>query len=432
MSPPTPPKVRAQRLSVVDEMFLRAHHGLGTPVVMQGLWRGGDVDPTDLLGVHRELARGPLSRIVIRAAVPGARPRWQSGARVWPVDWAPEPIPRDEVVRWADAAAGLPVDPEAGAGWRLAAARLAGGGTVVSLVCSHVLADARGLAAVLAAAMSGTAAPMPADPARPLLDDLSDAARMVTTVGARTLRAVAGLALHPSRRAELRSAPVREFRPDEGGVHARVPEALIMDIDAGDWDEEAARADGTPNSLLVTLAVGIAATGEAPLQVSVPVDRRRGAGPADNAVDMTEVAVCRGDSPTLVRSLLRQAYAQPPMSSPAGFPPELLQLVPERVAYRLAPDPGERDVLCSNIGTIPTALGSVGGQRADAIATRAVHPGITARQLATSRTRLSAYLCRFGDRYTLALVSKDPGLRERADTELTAHGLRAQHWDAPA
>jgi diacylglycerol O-acyltransferase len=56
-----------------------------------------------------------------------------------------------------------------------------------------------------------------------------------------------------------------------------------------------------------------------------------------------------------------------------------------------------------------------------------VHPGVV-----TSRTRLSAYLSRFGDNYTLALESLDSPdraeLRERATTVLARHGLDARGW----
>ncbi|MGW4480014.1 hypothetical protein [Rhodococcus triatomae] len=423
---------RASRLSVVDEMFLRTHRGYGTPVVMQGVWRGGDVDPAELVQVHEALARGPLSHTVVRPGVPGARPRRRPGAEPWPVEWASQPIDRDATVEWADDVASRNVDPTQGAGWRIAAARLRGGGTVVSLVCSHVITDAHGLAAILAAAMSGTALPPAPDPAHPFLDDVHDAVRMITVVGARTLRAAAGLALHPSRRAELRSAPVRAFGSQSYQKRAQVPETLIVDVDAERWDTEAARTGGTPNSLLVAVVAAIAGRHDTAVQVSVPVSRRTAANGGSNEIDMTELTVRPTDTPAVTRTLLREAYLRPPMSSPAGFPPELLQLVPDRIAHRLAPDPGERDVLCSNIGTIPAGLADLGGASADAIAARAVHPGIDPRQLAASANRLSAYLCRLGDRYTLSLVSKDRGLRARTTAVLAAHGITAHGWDDPA
>ncbi|MFE3293307.1 hypothetical protein ACFXGJ_21430, partial [Rhodococcus sp. NPDC059234] len=197
---------------MVDEMFLRTHHGFGTPVVMQGLWRTAErVEADTLARVYRLLAAGSLGRTVIRPRIPGARPRWRPGATPWPLDYPTGAIAADAVVAWADRVAGYPVDPEAGAGWRLAAARIEGDGTVISLVCSHVLADARGLARVLADAMSGSATAPPPAPAHPARADLADAVRMYGSVGARTVRAVAGLVRHPSRIATL--SPVRAIHP---------------------------------------------------------------------------------------------------------------------------------------------------------------------------------------------------------------------------
>jgi hypothetical protein len=115
------------------------------------------------------------------------------------------------------------------------------------------------------------------------------------------------------------------------------------------------------------------------------------------------------------------------MTSPAGFPEEMLQLIPDRLAHALTGNPGERDVLCSNIGPLPDALGVLGGHHTTGIATRAVHPGIV-----SSRTRMSAYLSKFDGRYTLALESLDvpshTALRERAENVLSRHELRAHGW----
>ena len=140
------------RLSVVDEMFLRTHRGWGTPIVMQGLWRtDGWVDATTLDALTAELALGPLGRRVVRPRIPGARPRFEPSSDAFPVEYSD--IAAGSVLAWADEQGSLPVDPERGPGWRLACARPAEGGTVLSLVCSHVIADARGLAAAIAAAL---------------------------------------------------------------------------------------------------------------------------------------------------------------------------------------------------------------------------------------------------------------------------------------
>ena len=82
---------------------------------------------------------------------------------------------------------------------------------------------------------------------------------------------------------------------------------------------------------------------------------------------------------------------------------------------------GERDVLCSNIGTLPDAIGFVGRHRATGVAARAIHPGVT------EAPRLSGYLCRVGTDYTFALVG-DADLRRLADAQLARWGLVGRFW----
>ncbi|MBC2642829.1 MULTISPECIES: hypothetical protein [unclassified Rhodococcus (in: high G+C Gram-positive bacteria)] len=416
------------RLSVVDEMFLRTHRGFGTPIVMQGLWRTDDrVEAATLDVLTAELARGPLGRRVVRPRIPGARPRFEPRADSFPVEYSE--IDAGTVLAWADEQGALPVDPERGPGWRLACARPADGGTVLSLVCSHVIADARGLAAAIAAALQG-GQPLGPGGGAGTVADVWDATRLARRVTEGTARAVAGLAVSGSRRAEL-----RRFLHVSGnaspGTHCHSPVSAVLDVDADRWDAVADREGGTPNSLFLSVVAEVARQdGESrPLTISVPMDlRRRDHAPGTaNSVAMVEVDVSPWATVADVRAASRAAFAAPTMTSPAGFPEEMLQLVPDRVAHALTGNPGERDVLCSNIGPLPDTLGWVGGHRATGIVTRAVHPGAV-----TSRTRLSAYLSLFGGRYTLALESLDsPGraaLRERAENVLAGYGLTTRGW----
>ncbi|WP_249358149.1 hypothetical protein [Nocardia cyriacigeorgica] len=144
------------RLTVVDEIFLRTHRGLGTPIALQGLWRTGDrVEPELLEDLHARLRRGPLGRRVVRPRVPGARRSWQPTVRAHPLDQRDE-IAVTEVLEWADTL-GADLDPEYAPGWRLSSAPLDDGGTVIALTCSHVLADARGLIIAVDAALTAGA-----------------------------------------------------------------------------------------------------------------------------------------------------------------------------------------------------------------------------------------------------------------------------------
>ncbi|AKE88979.1 hypothetical protein A4U64_17820 [Rhodococcus sp. WB1] len=411
------------RLSVVDEIFLHRHRGLGMPVALQGLWRTGDtVGAPLLISLHDALGRSPLGRRVVRPHVPGARPRLEPGHHSYPLRYPPEPIPAADVLAWADQQAEVDVNPELGPGWALTATRVEGGGTVVSLVCSHVLADARGLIDAVADALAERI--RPSDPAR--VSDVRDAARLVRRV-ARGMR-------------RARWSPATEKPPRPRPIRSPARTALL-DVDATAWDTAANAAGGTPNSLFLALAAGIAhrAGLDWPLRIAVPVDGRTAApglpdDGAGNGVTMTEVVVDASDTPASIRHRARAAYTRRREGAPHGLPDEVLQLLPDRLAARLAAGAGERDLLCSNIGPLPPVLDGFGPHRTTGVATRAVHPGLATARASTS-TRLAAYLCRQGDRYTLALVALDDehfptraALRADTDAELAAHGLHGRHW----
>ncbi|MEV0945431.1 hypothetical protein [Rhodococcus sp. NPDC049939] len=455
------------RLSVIDEMFLRTHRGLGTPIVMQGLWRTDErVEDSTLESLRTALARGALGVRVVRARIPGARPRFERSTTAFPVEYSK--IDSAEVTAWADEQGSLQVNPERGPGWRLTCARLADGGTVLSLVCSHVIADARGLseaiAAVLqettaaalqettaaalqdstaaglqdatAAALQGTAEPGGGSSARSTTADLRDAAQLTRRVAVGTARAVAGLLVSRRRRAEL-----RRYMKERGKTHPEMesssrpsgnsPVSAVLEVDAEQWDTAAEQAGGTANSLFLSVVAESARrVGESrPLTLSVPMDLRSrdDCDATANSVAMVEITTFPQDSVADLRAASRAAFSSPSMTSPAGFPEEMLQLVPDRVAYALTGNPGERDVLCSNIGPLPDVLSSIGGHRTTGIATRAVHPGVV-----TGRTRMSAYLSRFGGVYTLALESLDSpnraALRDQVERVLVRHGLTTRSW----
>ncbi|WP_305094154.1 hypothetical protein [Prescottella sp. R16] len=417
------------RLTVVDEIFLRRHHGYGLPIVMQGLWRTPDTVAVPLLAsVHDVLAGGPLGRRVVRSRVPGARLRWEAGTDALPLHYAIDPV--GDVVAWADAQTGVDVDPEHGPGWALSAAPIRGGGTVISLVCSHVVADARGLVDAVDAALTGR----PPAPAPPRTSDVADAARVLGRVVAGGARASLALLFSARRRRELRAFTAAS--PTGPARTVTAVSTAIVDVDAGVWDAAAAADGGTPNGLFLSVVAGIAdAAGTAmPLHVSVPVDVREHGG-TGNAVVVTDVAVSPEDSLAEVRQACRDAFARAPMGAPSGFPEETVHLLPDRLAHRLTAGAGERDALCSNVGRLPDSLASLGPYRATGVATRAMHPGLSPSCPSRTSTRLSAYLCRGGDTYTLSLVALDTttfgdgaALRELVVGRLAARGLPARAW----
>lgn len=417
------------RLSVIDEMFLWTHNGLGLPVVMQGIWRtDGVVGAAELEELCCRVAAGPLGRRVRRPHMPGARPEFVADPGYYPVEIEPVPIPAGAVVAWADAQGAVPVDPQRGPGWRIAAARDADGGTVVSVTCSHVLADALGLITALDDAMQGrpcAAAP----PSR--RSDVADAAGTVTRVVRGIAGVVGGALTSAQRRAELRDFKAPSGSRGTAGSERRIS-TVILDVEAARWDAAAEDAGGTPNSLFLAVVGELCRrAGESgPVTLSVPMSVRAASDAAANAVAMVAVTVTPDSSLAELRRQCRDAFESPPMSGPPGVPHELLQVIPDRLAQRLAGSPGQRDALCSNIGTVNIAR--FGSHRCTGLALRAVHPGATPAQLGSTPTRLSGYLHRHGRTYSLALVGFESidahDLRRRAVHALEHFGLGTTSW----
>ncbi|WP_433601283.1 hypothetical protein ACQPXH_05755 [Nocardia sp. CA-135953] len=513
----------AQRLSVVDEIFLRTHRGLGTPIALQGLWRTADrVDPELLRQVHAALRVGPLGRRVIRPSVPGARRGWRANTRAYRLEFTDGTIATRDLLEWADGQ-GANLDPEYGPGWRLSTADLDDGGSIVSLTCSHALADGRALVLAVDDALGGpslttssvpamrspdtgsgmNSAPStigamstkstgpdeksdtdrPADefayPTRPgrsdaggsmtmsrpaststtwepnrsaaranaslgrgtraAASDWSDARRQWSIVVRGTFRALRrGIPERPAQTASARGHRVSTRR--RGSVAGRVGAAsapalsVVLQCPEADWESAAAARGGTANSLFIALIAKMLWASGFPgetIDASLPVDTRDEPR-VDNDLAMTEITIGRTDTPAAIREKARIAYERR-MSSPGGMPEELLQVMPDRWAYALSRGAGERDILCSNIGTLPDSLRTLGPHRCTGVAARAIHPGLTADLL--PRTRLSGYLCRIADTYTLAVVSLDPAhietsetLRTLANESATSVGIPITLW----
>ncbi len=404
------------RLGVVDEIFLRTHRGMGTPIALQGLWRFPDrVAPQALEPVHAALRTGPLGRRVVRARIPGARPYWRANTSAHPLRISERVLRADELLDWADAQ-GSDLDPEYAPGWRLAAAALEDGGSVVALTCSHVLADGRGLTIAVDQALSGVAATEVVTPQ----SDWADAWRQWSIV------------LGGAARAFRRGVPRRPTAAASRSGVARTC-GVVLEIPVPDWETAAAAHAATGNSLFVHLVARIlwdSGFAEPRIAASIPVDTR-GEPRVDNDMAMTEVTVIRSDTPASLREKCRAAYEHR-MSGPQGMPEEILQVLPARAAHAVSRGAGERDILCSNIGPLPTALSHLGPHPCRGVAARAIHPGLTPP---LPRTRLSAYLSRLAGTYTLALTSLDPdhietptALRDLVRTTLAEHGLTPAFW----
>lgn len=335
----------ADRLSVVDEIFLRTHRGFGLPIVLQGVWRSAEhVDRVDLRAVHANLALGRLGRRVVTPRLVGARRRWVSSADCLPMELRDVPLADAEVLDWADEQGNVSVDPEFGPGWRMSVARTADDGTVVSLVCSHALADAAGLIAAAGEAFEGSA---PREPPR-RSSDVADAISLVSSVTVRALSASARLVTSSKSRGEL-AGYVRSLRA--AAPHEPVVATAVFELDSA-----------LTNAEFIHLVAQIAAElgDQRPIGVNVPF-RSNIAGA--NAIGMATIDVGAADSAADIRAATKVAFGTP-AGAPSGFPADIVQLLPDSVAASMTSSPGAARVLCSNIGSLPTSISSIGGHAA--------------------------------------------------------------------
>ncbi|SIR75397.1 hypothetical protein [Williamsia sterculiae] len=423
-----------RRLGVVDEIFYREHTGGGTPVVMQGLARVPHrVTPEDLADAYASLAGGPLSSGISRSRVPLARNWFHRDVIVSPLlvdDVA-------NVVTWADDCARTPLDVEKGPVWELRIGHVAGGGSILSLVCAHAVADGMSMLAAAADALtSETRAPAIRTPTAG--DDLRDAvtlARLVVGGVTRTARQLirAPRAQRTQLVAEMRAS--RGSTQTAGNTTAVDPTwreaTTVIDIDAVAWDR--ATGAGSDADLAVVLIADLVTRvrGEpGPLDVFVPRVARAG-GVGANAVS-TDAVRLRGPEdwadPTAVHGCMLAGQS---VGAPADVPPEILQLIGPRLSRRLVPEPGAADAMVSILGDVPAGLSSLG---ADGVAVRAMRPSSTPAHASARRTTADMWLIRSADTVTLSVVAPDVTIRDRGVLDgllagvCAARGLTVRRW----
>lgn len=380
------------RLSVVDEIFLRAHKGLGTPIAMQGLLlTDGPVDRYALEAAHAQLRRGTLGRRVVPVRNPGARARWVRSTHAYPIVYSRAA----NMLDWADRQ-GDRLDPSRGPGWRLSVCE-SKDRSLISLTCSHVLADARGMIEAVDAALREMVEP----PDILRTSDFRDAAHIWGIV-AREFR--------PKRGEHVPARPVRTESGSAVTACVRIP--------ARPFDAHAHRFGISPNSLFVQIVTSILFRSgyRERVGVSLPIDTRTPGEPiVGNALAMGFTEIGPEDSPATIHDACRAGLGRR-MTGPSGIPPEFLHLLPDRLAYRATGNAGQLDVLCSNIGTWPPSFMQIGVSNTIGVAARAIHPGLQR----LPRTRLSGYLSRSPEHYVLSLVSMDPA-RISTRTQLVDH-----------
>ncbi|MDI9925206.1 hypothetical protein [Rhodococcus sp. IEGM 1341] len=458
-----------ERLTYDDDLFLRMECVLGVPVVNQIVWRfDRAVAPDALRSMWRMLAEGPIDRSVRRARVPGARDSWTAARRpADPVVIGP-PIARAAVDRWIEDEAAVALDPIGGPAWRLSATSVEEGGTVVSLVGSHVVGDGGALTSAAAAALAGHA--VPDDFLRVGLDDgplsataisradLSDGLGRVGAALSGAARALGRTAVAAVRARSTASADASAGTPEGTGADrpraivapaegAWTPSTVVVDCLSAEWSAAAANKGGSSNSLLVAVVLGIL-TGsgrvstEDRVRVALPVSTRTTGDRRANATSGVSIHVEPGgaylDDLGAIRAASKNAFrtqADRTVTTTFELLKPLMQLLPDAIVATLAASGSAPLCLCSNLGARGVALRTIGGLDATAVAMRSITQNTDVALLRRTGGGVSAWWNESGERATLCVTGLDPDsfpskehLRGLVEVEFDRWGLTPEFW----
>ena len=434
-------------LDYTDQLVFLGERATGTTSLLQCVWTyDRAVDMEGLTRFHDHLLAGRLSRHVERSPLPFGRHRWVSPTDAPAIEIA-DARPRDEFGEWLREQANTALDYEYGPAWHLAVLPFTDGGTALSLVISHGLADGVGLCTALADAASGRddSVNWPAAGSRRRWRALRQDARQTIRDTPAVARAIAaGARMARSARRAHTETPAPFSGPDS---QIDLPAATVfIDVDA--WDARARSLGGTSNSLLAALAakfaqrVGRVTPGEGLATLSMPVNERiegdtraNAVGNADLIVDPTKVTTDLRE----VRAAAKAALIQVQDVADERF--ALLPLVPflpKRLVRRMVGVvAGAATTVCSsNLGDVATATNRPDGTEADSFSMRSLYPRVSRATMHRAGGVLAMLSGRINGQVFVSVLASDPvssnqQLREAIFSTLADFSLTAtMQWDS--
>jgi hypothetical protein len=394
------------RLALLDQAAFLRLRATGQGSVVQCTWvYDRDVDIDELRTFNGNLATGLLGRRIERSPLPFGRHRWVAGGRSPDIESAAACRPRDDVGAWIDQRSRIGVDPERGPTFHLGVLPLDDGGTAISLVASHCVADGLGLATAITEAVQGESRefgyPQTGSRGRwrAVSEDVTEAFRALPAV-IRALLATLLILLGLSRDAKAPSTPPHRPPDDRDCDHAELP-SVTMQTDAGAWDVRARELSGSSNALCIAFAARLAhrmgrvQPGGNAVTVVLPVSERTAEDDRANA--LTSIIVAVDGEEVLedlsgVRSDVKQgltSLAEQPNEMLAGLP--LIPFTPRwlvRHTEGIAMATDQLPVGCSNLGNFDSVLGRIDGGDAKEVSMRLVEQGITRERIERAHGQL--------------------------------------------
>jgi diacylglycerol O-acyltransferase len=451
----------AAAIPIVDWGSLVLRAGRVAPVLPHIAWllRFADTVPREALEeeAHR-LAATPygFGRRVAPARLPAGRARWRPADEPPAVALATTPATGAAgLAAWLDRELGVPLDPERGAGWRLAATPIDGGGMAVLVVCHHLFGTGGGILGALYGdrdhdpSIGTTETPFTSDSTFSVWEEARNVVERfrLGARGAAALVAEVPAALRGRRRGAPGHGPAKLKAPRGPDRTRRPPSnlrvAAIASMSAGAWDGAAARWGGSGNTLLAAVTTNLlrrariarGGRSERNLRLLLPVDLQdreladtvaRSSGPG---AQMTTAAVLvPGGAPAHgeLRERMKAAFIADTGTAPvvrgAG---DAMRLLPEPLTFRLAARAALRfDGCASNVGAVPERMLTFGGHAADDVAMLGFPIG----------NETLTVLIRHRERVTVSVVTDPLRLGSAADVrawlaaELDAWGLADVVW----
>lgn len=391
------------RLALLDQAAFLRLRATGQGSVCQCTWvYDRPVDLDELRLFNRNLGAGLLGRRIERSPVPFGRHRWVVDGHSPDIELAPL-RPRAEIGAWLDHRARIRVDPEAGPTFHLGVQPLDDGGTAITLVASHCVADGLGLAMAIAEAVKGEGRnfgyPHPHSRGRwrAASEDLYDAILSLPAV----IRALIAtllilLRLSPDARGPAATPPVATGDDRDAGLPS-----VTLQTDAAAWDARARELSGSSNTLFVAVAARLARRmgrvhpDGSTVTVVLPVSERDAQDDRANALTSITLDV---DSHVVVDDISRvradvkgrlTSLGEQPNEMLAGLP--LIPFTPRWLVRRtedIAMATGQLPVGCSNLGNLDAVIGRIDGGEATEVSMRLAEQGVTHRRIARANGQL--------------------------------------------
>jgi hypothetical protein len=417
------------RLALLDQAAYLRLRATGQGSVVQCTWvYDRDVDIDELRAFNRNLGRGLLGRRIERSPLPFGRHRWVLDERPPEVALTAQ-RPRPELGAWIEQRARVQVDPEWGPTFHLGVLPLDDGGTAVTLVASHCVADGLGLVTAIAEAVKGEGRnfgyPLPNSRGRwhAVSEDLADAIRALPAVVRALIATVLILLrLTPGSKASATTPPRRET------AEVELP-SVTMQTDTVAWDARARELNGSGNTLFVAFGarlahrIGRVHPDGSTVTVVLPVSERGADDDRANALTSITVDVDSrsvADDMSGVRAAVKgrlTSLAEQPNEMLAGLP--LIPFTPHwlvRKTEGIAMASGQLPVGCSNLGSFDAVVGRVDGADACEVSMRLAEQGITRRRVEDSHGQLFCGTGTLNGSRFLTVVAYHSGTQNTAES----------------